>query len=82
MKDIRICFIGDSFVNGTGDETSLGWAGRLCAQANKKENNLTYYNLGIRRNTSQDILKRIKNELPSRLPSSMDSRVVLSFGVL
>jgi lysophospholipase L1-like esterase len=30
-NDIRICFVGDSFVNGTGDETALGWAGRLCA---------------------------------------------------
>lgn len=81
MKDIRICFIGDSYVNGTGDETCLGWAGRLCADANKNDNNLTYYNLGIRRNTSQDILKRLKDELPIRLSSSIDSRVVLSFGV-
>ena len=24
MQDTRICFIGDSFVNGTGDETMLG----------------------------------------------------------
>jgi len=30
-KDIRICFIADSFVDGTGDETYPGWAGRLCA---------------------------------------------------
>ena len=32
-QDIRICFIGDSLVNGTGDEAALGWAGRLCACA-------------------------------------------------
>ena len=36
-QDIRICFVGDSFVNGTGDEAALGWAGRpvccrQCAQ--------------------------------------------------
>lgn len=30
-KDIRIFFVGDSFVNGTGDEEALGWAGRLGA---------------------------------------------------
>ena len=27
----RICFFGDSFVNGTGDDDALGWVGRLCA---------------------------------------------------
>lgn len=26
---MRICFIGDSFVNGTGDDTCLGWVGRI-----------------------------------------------------
>ena len=38
-KDLRICFVGDSFVNGTGDETKLGWTGRLCAalEANNPE---------------------------------------------
>lgn len=24
VQDIRICYIGDSFVNGTGDESCLG----------------------------------------------------------
>ena len=81
MKDVRICFIGDSFVNGTGDENALGWAGRLCAEANKKGTSVTYYNLGIRRNTSHDILQRINSEVSIRLPPSLDCRVVLSFGV-
>ena len=25
IRDLRICFVGDSFVAGTGDETALGW---------------------------------------------------------
>jgi len=79
-KDIRICFIGDSFVNGTGDETALGWTGRLCAIANQ-EHSITYYNLGIRRETSTDILLRFKNEISSRLAEDYDSRIVISFGV-
>lgn len=29
----RIFFIGDSFTNGTGDPTGLGWVGRVCTQA-------------------------------------------------
>ena len=80
-KDIRICFVGDSFVNGTGDEEALGWAGRLCADANAGSSSITYYNLGIRRNTSRDILKRFEMECSPRLIEDCDSRVVLSCGV-
>ncbi len=80
-EDIRICFVGDSFVNGTGDETALGWAGRLCVAANTKGISVTYYNLGIRRNTSEDILLRWEEECSLRLPDSCDGRVVISCGV-
>lgn len=80
-KDIRICFVGDSFVNGAGDETALGWAGRLCAAAYARGIPVTYYNLGIRRNTSKDILKRWESECSLRLPDTCDGRIVLSCGV-
>lgn len=80
-QDIRICFIGDSLVNGAGDSTALGWAGRLCASANAGGASVTYYNLGIRGNTSKDILLRWKNECTLRLPDSCDGRVVISCGV-
>lgn len=80
-EDIRICFLGDSFVNGTGDETTLGWAGRLCAAANASGTPITYYNLGIRGNTSRDILHRWERESALRLPESCDGRLVISCGV-
>lgn len=80
-QDIRICFVGDSFVNGTGDETALGWAGRLCAAAHERGIPVTYYNLGIRRNTSADILRRWEAECSLRLPEGCDGRVVFSCGV-
>lgn len=80
-KDIRICFVGDSFVNGTGDETTLGWAGRLCSAAHAHGMPVTYYNLGIRRNTSKDILQRWEHECSLRLPETCDGRIVFSFGV-
>lgn len=80
-KDIRICFLGDSFVNGTGDETALGWAGRLCADAHSRGIPVTYYNLGIRRNTSRDILHCWETECSLRLPDGCDGRIVLSCGV-
>ena len=79
--DIRICFVGDSFVNGTGDETALGWAGRLCASASATGVTLTYYNLGVRRDTSRDILLRWEKECAHRLPDFCDGRIVVSCGV-
>jgi acyl-CoA thioesterase I len=79
--DIRICFIGDSFVNGTGDATALGWVGRVCAAARAHGVGLTAYNLGIRRDTSLDVLARCEQEWARRLPDGIDGRIVLSFGV-
>ena len=80
-QDIRVCFIGDSLVNGTGDEAALGWAGRLCAMASASDISVTYYNLGIRRNTSKDILLRWESECGLRLPGFCDGRIVFSCGV-
>jgi lysophospholipase L1-like esterase len=79
--DIRICFVGDSFVNGTGDAAYLGWSGRVCAAANQRGYQVTYYNLGIRRDTSADIAIRWQDECARRLPRDCDGRVVFSFGV-
>jgi lysophospholipase L1-like esterase len=81
MKDLRICFIGDSFVNGTGDPACLGWAGRICATAQQQGHEITYYNLGIRRQTSRDIAQRWQTEVSARLPAGCDGRIVFSFGV-
>ncbi|OAB62670.1 lipase [Leptolyngbya valderiana BDU 20041] len=79
-SDIRIGFVGDSFVLGTGDEKSLGWVGRVCADACRQGYNVTGYNLGIRRDTSRDILQRWRDECDRRLPQNSDARVVFSFG--
>ena len=79
-SDVRICFIGDSFVNGTADPTCLGWTGRICSSAIQVGHHITYYNLGIRRNTSQDIAERWDAECQKRLLTDSDNRVVFSFG--
>ncbi|MEL6556034.1 MAG: GDSL-type esterase/lipase family protein [Cyanobacteria bacterium J06621_11] len=78
--DIRICFIGDSFVSGTGDPTYLGWAGRVCAAMTSPYYELSYYNLGIRGNTSEQIEVRWLAEATKRFPDYSDNRVVFSFG--
>jgi acyl-CoA thioesterase-1 len=77
---MRICFIGDSFVNGTGDDDGLGWVGRVVALARQGGRDVTAYNLGIRRDTSADIAARWMREAKLRLPPEHDGRLVFSFG--
>lgn len=79
-EDLRICFVGDSYVNGTSDPEYLGWVGRVSVAARRKGYNLTSYNLGVRRETSADIAKRWRQEVQLRLPSGCKPFVVFSFG--
>lgn len=81
LSQVRICFFGESFVNGTGDPECLGWAGRICVDANRKGYDITYYNLGVRRETSTQLKKRWLREVGDRLPQEYDGRIVFSFGV-
>ncbi len=78
---MRICFIGDSLVNGYGDPEFLGWTGRACRAARERGNDLTFYNLGVRGETSSDVLARWEREAVLRLSPDTDGRAVFSFGV-
>lgn len=80
MNQVRICFVGDSFVNGAGDAECLGWAGRICIDANRKGYDITYYNLGVRRETSAELKNRWLREVSDRLPKEYDGKIVFSFG--
>jgi len=77
---MRLCFFGDSIVNGTGDPTGLGWVGRVGAAARRRGHDLTLYNLGIRRDTSADVAARWQEEAARRLPAGIDGRLVFCFG--
>jgi lysophospholipase L1-like esterase len=79
-EDLRVCFVGDSYVNGTSDPEYLGWVGRVSVTARRKGYNLTTYNLGVRRETSTDIAKRWRQEVQLRFPNSCKPFVVFSFG--
>jgi len=81
LPPIRIAFVGDSFVNGTGDPECLGWTGRACRQAVARGHDVTLYNLGIRRDTSADIAARWEQETRRRLVARERSGIVFSFGV-
>lgn len=78
--DLRICFVGDSYVNGTSDPECLGWTGKLAVAARRKGYNLTYYNLGVRRETSTDIARRWQREVQVRLPSICTPFMVFALG--
>ena len=81
--DIRICFLGESFTAGAGDDTLLGFPGRLCSALRTNHNlDITCYNLGIRRDTSTDILNRWEREVNARLKRNehFNGRLVFSFG--
>lgn len=77
---MRICFFGDSIVNGTGDDDGLGWAGRLVAAARRRGKDITYYNLGVRRDSSADVARRWADEAARRLPPEYEARLAFSFG--
>lgn len=78
--DHRICFVGDSFVLGTGDDSGLGWTGRLAAAARRAGHDITAYNLGVRRDTSDLIRIRWFPECTSRIRRDCTFGTVFSFG--
>ena len=81
IRDLRICFVGDSFVAGTGDEAALGWVGRVTASAWHRGEGFTAYNLGVRRDTSADLRRRAEPEILARLLGAGTAQaVVFSFG--
>lgn len=73
----RICFLGDSFVQGLGDPEFRGWVGRALAAAAP---HATAFNLGVRRDTSQQVRRRCWMEVEARSVLGADNRLVLSIG--
>jgi len=80
QTDHRICFVGDSFVQGVADETALGWVGRVAAAARRDGHDITAYNLGVRRDTSADIRIRWHPECTARISRECRYSTVFSFG--
>jgi acyl-CoA thioesterase I len=78
--DHRVCFVGDSFVQGTGDTAGGGWVRRVTAAAAGAGCDITAYNLGVRRDTSADIAARWQAECDARLRAECSPYLVFSFG--
>jgi lysophospholipase L1-like esterase len=78
---MRLIFIGDSIVAGTGDPECRGWAGRVGAASVRAGVELTAYNLGIGGDTSAGVLARWRDEVGRRVNPDIDNRLVAQFGV-
>jgi lysophospholipase L1-like esterase len=79
--DRRVCFAGDSYVAGVGDPEHRGWVGRVVAGSYRGGRPVTAYNLGVRRDTSEDVRRRLPAETGARWVAGCDNRLVVSFGV-
>jgi lysophospholipase L1-like esterase len=74
---MRLLAFGDSFTAGVGDPYRLGWVGRALAGRDE----VTLYNLGVRRETSADVARRWRQEASPRLVRDEPCRIVFSVGV-
>ncbi len=80
MTTLRVCFVGDSLLLGTGDDDFLGWPGRVMQRERQAGHDVTMYNLGIRGDTSKMIAARWRAECEARLPKDNPRALVFSFG--
>jgi acyl-CoA thioesterase I len=74
-------FFGDSHTAGAGDPEALGWVGRVAAAAIGEGVPVTPYNLGVRGETSAEVVARWRDEAVPRLPDEGEPRAVFAFGV-
>ena len=81
MAQMRICFIGDSFVSGAFDDECLGWVGRISTAARHRKHDVSPYNLGVRGETSLQIARRWRAEAEARQSAQQEGRLVFEFGV-
>jgi acyl-CoA thioesterase I len=79
-RDVAIVFIGASLVAGVGDPKGQGWVSRVVGRTQHPDLELTAYNLGVRGNTSADVLERWRVECPPRWAGRAERRLVISVG--
>ena len=79
-RDVGIAFLGASLVAGVGDPKGQGWVSRVVGRTNHPDLELTAYNLGVRGDTSADVLSRWKAECAPRWRGRAEKRIVVSVG--
>ena len=78
-------FFGDSVTLGVNDAPAGGWVARLAGKAAGKGLNVppdTFYNLGVRKNSSRSILARWEVEYKARAMEACPSVLAFCFGVV
>jgi len=79
-RDIGVCFAGDGFVAGYGDPKALGWVSRVVGRTTTHDADLTAYNLGVRNQTSADVMARWRIECGPRWAGRAERRLVIGVG--
>ena len=80
LRDVGMVFVGASMTAGYGDPKGLGWVGRVVARTQHPDLDLTAYNLGVRGNTSGDVVTRWGAECHPRWKGRAERRLVLNVG--
>ena len=80
VRDVGMVFIGASLTAGYGDPKGLGWVGRVVARTQHPDLDLTAYNLGVRGDTSGDVVARWGAECHPRWKARSERRLVLNVG--
>lgn len=80
MTDLNVCILGDGIAKGIGATPGESWVDQLLRQVVADHGPLLAYNLGIPGETSADVAERLP-ELKPRLPSGVDNRLLLCFGL-
>lgn len=78
-REVHVLFFGDSHTVGVGDPSGLGWVDRIVAATHAAGIPLVAYNLGIRRQTSRDVLLRWRGEAEART-YPVDTKVAFAVG--
>ncbi|HET7761666.1 MAG TPA: GDSL-type esterase/lipase family protein [Phycicoccus sp.] len=79
-RDVALVFLGASLVSGVGDPKGQGWVTRVVGRTQHPDLELTAYNLGVRGNTTADLLERWATEVPLRWAGRTERRLVVSIG--
>lgn len=79
-RDIGLCFVGDGYVAGFGDPKALGWVSRVVARTPAEGHVVTAYNLGVRGQSSADVMDRWRTECEPRWAGRQERRLVVSAG--
>lgn len=79
-RDIGLCFVGDGFVAGYGDPKALGWVSRVVGRTRTSDAPLTAYNLGVRGDSSAEVMTRWRVECPPRWAGRTERRLVVGVG--